>query len=213
MVANMLKASDRFSRLVVIKLVGVINGKSIYSCMCDCGNIVSCSSNNLKTGNTKSCGCYKSDRVREAKTRHGMRYSEEYSSWRSMKARCNNSNNSYYDCYGGRGISVCKEWNDDFALFFDDMGSCPKGFSIDRINVDKGYFKSNCRWANNTTQARNQRTRKDNKSGCKGVCFDVESKKYRVVISVNKKRIHLGRFTDIDEAISVRLAAEVKYWS
>ena len=208
----MLKISDRFSRLLVVSFFGVVKSKRFYMCLCDCGVIIKCSENNLKTGNTNSCGCYKLDAVRLSRTKHGMCTTVEYNSWKGMKKRCNNENCNDYAYYGGRGISVCEKWSVDFSAFFFDMGKCPDGYSIDRIDVNKGYFKDNCRWACNTTQARNQRVRKDNKSGCKGVYFDRDSGKYRAMITVSKKSISLGRFLDLNDAIAARKSAELLYW-
>lgn len=81
--------------------------------------------------------------------------------WKSMKSRCLNKNNKHYKNYGGRGITVCQEWLDDFYKFVSDMGERPEGYSIDRINNNGNYEPSNCRWANRETQQRNTRvTRK-----------------------------------------------------
>jgi hypothetical protein len=91
-------------------------------------------------------------------TKHGLSkiQKREYRSWKDMRARCNNPNNHDFKDYGGRGIKVCERWN-DFSLFFEDMGERPKGLTLDRIDVDKGYNKENCRWADHLTQANNKR--------------------------------------------------------
>ncbi len=73
--------------------------------------------------------------------------------WRSMHHRCANPNDKLY---GGRGITVCQEW-DDFDTFVEDMGACPEGHSLDRIDNSKGYSKDNCRWANASVQSSNRR--------------------------------------------------------
>jgi hypothetical protein len=78
-----------------------------------------------------------------------------YASWTSMKARCHNKNVINYDNYGGRGITVCDEWKNSFDTFYEDMGEKPDGKSLDRIDVNKGYSKENCRWADNYTQMNN----------------------------------------------------------
>lgn len=79
-----------------------------------------------------------------------------YILWMSMRARCNNKNTPYYKNYGGRGITVCKRW-DDFKKFYEDMGDRPEGMTLDRTDNDKGYYPENCRWATWSEQHRNNR--------------------------------------------------------
>lgn len=86
------------------------------------------------------------------KTQHPL-----YSVWQGMRGRCRNPRAQHFAAYGGRGITVCPEW-DDFARFVADMGPRPDGYSLDRIDNDKGYSSSNCRWATRQEQQRNQRT-------------------------------------------------------
>src|SRR3990172_12196315 len=88
---------------------------------------------------------------------HGMKYFHEYKVWEGLKQRCNNINNPGYNNYGGRGIKLCSSWNNSFESFYKDMGNCPEGCSIDRINNDEGYYKSNCRWTTRRIQNLNQR--------------------------------------------------------
>ena len=82
-----------------------------------------------------------------------------YRSWYDMKRRCTNSRCSSFKFYGEKGINYCSEW-ENFENFFEDMGECPPGFTIDRIDNEKGYFKENCRWADKETQFKNKRPRK-----------------------------------------------------
>lgn len=88
---------------------------------------------------------------------HGMSKTKEYQCWRAFKNRCTNPKNIQYPDYGGRGITICKEWM-KFEKFFEDMGICPKGYQIDRIDNDKGYYKENCRWTTRTINSRNRRS-------------------------------------------------------
>lgn len=90
-----------------------------------------------------------------------------YPMYGAMIQRCHNVNNAQYKNYGARGITVCDEWRESFEAFVRDMGERPDGFSIDRIDNDKGYFPDNCRWADWMTQAQNRR-------GYKGApCADI----------------------------------------
>lgn len=145
---------------------------------------------------------------------HGMKNSDEYNCWFSMKKRCYNNKEQNYKYYGGRGIKVCDRWKDSFVNFYEDMGKKPsKNHSLDRIDVDGDYSLSNCRWADQTEQCRNQRLRKDNISGVKGVSLRKSNNKWYARITVNKKEIHLGYFNDLNDAILARKRAELKYWN
>ncbi len=79
-----------------------------------------------------------------------------YSSWRDMKARCLNNRHPWYKYYGGRGIMVCKDWH-SFDNFYADMGERPKGYSIERIDVNGDYTPSNCKWIPMSEQSKNRR--------------------------------------------------------
>ncbi len=84
--------------------------------------------------------------------------SREYNSWRSMRARCLNPKHSAYANYGGRGISICPEWLNDFDAFYHDMAPRPDGMTLDRIDNNGDYSKSNCRWVLVADQHNNKRT-------------------------------------------------------
>lgn len=123
-----------------------------WVCRCDCGEIRKVQTGNLKSGKTKSCGNHGQGAVS-----HGRSYSPIYRSWASMKQRCINPLTPAYKNYGGRGISICERWL-LFENFLTDMGERPRGYWLDRIDVDGNYELKNCRWATATEQARNRRT-------------------------------------------------------
>ncbi len=133
-------------------------GVRIYCVMaqCDCGAIIRVREASLRTGNTKSCGCFQKDAVRAdtARFRHGMAYTRTHRIWRSMLQRSTNPKIAQSHNYSGRGISVCERWR-SFENFVADMGECPPRHSIDRINNDGNYEPSNCRWASKRTQSEN----------------------------------------------------------
>ena len=106
-----------------------------------------------------SCGCLRDEVEKVSAIKHGGCKSRTYQSWRAMRERCSNPNNSHYNSYGGRGIIVCERWN-DFALFLADMGERPVNKTLDRINNNGNYEPSNCRWATDAEQRANKRSRK-----------------------------------------------------
>lgn len=204
----------RFNRLTVIKRTENKGKRVMWICKCDCGKICTVQGNNLKNGNTKSCGCYKKENSAKLLHKHGKKNSRLYSIYHGMKKRCYNKNSHNYFNYGGRGIKICQDWLDDFMNFYN--WSIQNGYndnlSIDRINNNGNYCPENCRWTSRTVQNINQRTRKDNKTGTKGIYFRNDCKKFVVRIQINKKRINLGQYDTIEEAEKVRKEAENKYW-
>lgn len=139
-------------------------GLSMCHCKCDCGTVRIVSGASLRRGHSESCGCLARDKTALRSTKHGAavhtRRTREYRTWLNMRDRCRNENNPGYINYGGRGIIVCSRW-DSFSNFFSDMGRCPPGLTIDRINNDGNYEPSNCHWATSKEQSNNQRRRKD----------------------------------------------------
>lgn len=143
--------------------------------------------------------------------RHGMSGTSTHNAWRNMLQRCMNKRHPSYKNYGGRGISISKKWF-KFKNFFSDMGEKPDGLTLERNNNALGYYKENCTWATRRSQARNRRTREDNKTGANGVYWYKQLRKYRALITVNYKTYHIGCFETLNQAIIARKQAEKIYW-
>ena len=152
------KEGERYGRLTIIREVepaGSVHKRvRRFLCRCDCGNEIICRLPNLKSGTTKSCGCYRKFVSSNRRDCHHLQNTRIYRIWCGMKRRCYNKHNEHFDRYGGRGIIVCDEWKTDFMNFYDWAMS--NGYddklSIDRINNEGNYEPSNCRWANQKQQ-------------------------------------------------------------
>lgn len=214
-----MKAIDRIGeKYGKLNIIGVKYSekekRNLAICECECGNIKIIDIRNLTSGRTKSCGCLHKENTARASIKHGMYKSRLNKEYRGIKQRCYNSNNTRYKYYGERGISVCDEWLGENGFINFMNWSLKNGYSdeltIDRIDVNKNYEPSNCRWISMKKQARNRRIKENNKSGYTGV--QQRGKRWRAFITTNYKTIHLGTFDTIEEAIKARKNAEIKYW-
>ena len=173
----------------------------LYECPF-CEKEFECSVESIKSGNTKSCGC----QINKQKITHGRSNSRFYKTWKHMVGRCSNPNNKDYKDYGGRGITVCEEWLDvaNFVAWAESTHPNMEGYTLDRIDNDKGYSPENCTWSDKTTQAINQRIKKNNTSGYVGVSYYDRDGVWTAYISVNNTHKHIGSFLTIEEAVQAR---------
>ena len=200
---------QQFGRLLVIERYGSKDGKATWKCRCECGKEVVVVGRDLRKGLTRSCGCLQKELFAKNTNNpatHRKTGTRLHNEWRGMKARCYIPSCSNYEYYGGRGITVCDEWKDDFLAF--EKWALENGYnddlSIDRIDSDGNYEPSNCRWVTMQKQFWNRGIKKTNKSGQAGVCFDKSKSKWRAYITVNRKRINLGDFLEKSDAIEAR---------
>lgn len=152
--------NKRYGRFIVIQLTGKNKmGKLLWKCKCDCGNDFIAIGENIKSGNTKSCGCLFKEEIIKRNTIHGLRYHLLYKTWKHIKERCTNVKSKDYKYYGGRGIKICDEWKDDVKTFYDWCMSngWKKGLEIDREDNNGNYEPGNCRFVTHKTNGRNTR--------------------------------------------------------
>lgn len=160
MKALFLSKEQRFGRLTVtgqLILVQRPDGKRPYRfwpVRCDCGTELSVQQGHLVSGHTESCGCFHIESI----AIHGESNSPTYRSWCKMIQRCTNPKDKHFSFYGGRGIQVCLSWRLSYEAFRSDMGARPIGLTLDRIDSNGNYEKSNCRWATREAQQNNMRS-------------------------------------------------------
>lgn len=147
-----------FGTLTVIKYVGKAPTRhSIWLVECSCGNVIEKSAQALADNST--CGVYENHR---SNVTHNLSKSPEYRRYYGIIQRCYNPKSTGYDRYGGRGITVCQEWLDDFMNFHTWINTYEnwKSLTVDRVDVNGPYSPANCRMATAPTQHNNKRNSK-----------------------------------------------------
>lgn len=197
----------KFNYLMVLEHGGYHkypSGKTrvMWKCKCDCGEILNVLSNNLKSGKTKSCGCWKEKSI----TTHGMYKTRIYRCWAGMKWRCNRDDSVYH---GAKGITYDPKW-ETFEGFLEDMGSTYEDdLEIDRIDSNGNYCKENCRWSDSKTQAFNTNKARNNKTGRTGVVTFGDDLKYYACIKIDGKQRNIP-CESFEAAVRMREEYEIK---
>jgi len=190
---------DTYNRLTVLKEILPRTNPRKFNCICSCGTVTNVFMNALRSGTTKSCGCYNNEMRIKTHTKHGDSASSLYSTWESIKQRCTNKNNSSYINYGGRGITLYKDWYDYEAFKkWAILNGYADNLTIERNNNNAGYSPDNCCWETMALQSRNKRKRpifkgKKCSSQFIGVSKVKNSTKWEANIKINKRKLHLGR--------------------
>lgn len=193
-------------------------------CLCDCGKVHFVSKHKLLTGSTKSCGCNRLKAMSEAallkasqpgyvngSKSHGLSRTPTYTKWQAMKERCKGCCEFTDHYYKDVGISYDPRW-EIFENFLEDMGLCPDGLSLDRIDPKGNYCKENCRWVGLSEQSFNTRKQVNNTSGRTGVVWSKSRNKWIARMNINKKQTVLGAFLTFEEACLCREKAELEMY-
>ena len=195
--------NKKFNKLTVIGIIYPEAGRIRLSCRCECDKIKEYLPYQVVSGGIKSCG-----RLTDKNTLHGhstrQGKSTEYHSWGAMKARCYNKHNVDYKDYGDIGITVCDRWIEPktgFSNFLEDLGLKPTSrHTIERLDVNKGYSKDNCRWATKSEQSLNQRKMAGTHCKYKGVFYRGDEYKYKKPYYVHINHKYIGTYATQREA-------------
>ena len=199
---------QRFGRLTVKSMAGSTgkNRNTFWNCICDCGRMKAIDSQSLRRGRTKSCGCLHNELLAKRQEKHGLLAENNrlYGIWEGMKQRCLNPNRNGFKDYGGRGITVCKEWLDFYSFYsWAVANGYTEKLTLDRINPNDSYYPNNCRWISAAEQQRNKTNNRLITIKGKTLLLCDWAKNYGIRASVILNRIRSG-WTE-EEAITTPL--------
>ena len=196
---------DKYGRLAVTSSETVYltsaSGRKTRSvqCVCECGKAATVHVNKLVSGHTTSCGCFLAENRGKSSITHGLCKEPLFDVWRAMVARCDNPKDPRYKFYGARGITCSEDWKDYHSFMSDMFSTYEVGLTLDRVDVNKGYSKDNCRWTDMSVQGHNRRAYIGCTSKYTGVAEHAEGK-WTVYININKKRCYLHLWVNEEDA-------------
>lgn len=185
--------------------------------ICECGKYKEVQFSQFKKQVIKSCGCLRKEMHEKYTSQFKIdglfaTYHREYFIWQAMKHRViTKSSPKAVKNYQSIGITVCDEWNTSsgFKQFLEDMGRCPEGYELDRIDPTAGYSKENCRWVSRNINQFNKNLSDKNSTGAIGVGIGNKKYKYRAYITKDHKREDLGHYNSFEAALEARIKAEL----
>lgn len=178
------------------------NGQRQWLCRCECGTLKIVAGRHLTSDKTHSCGCDKLNGARNPFYKHGEKRTRLYGIWSGMKDRCYNSNNPFYNRYGGRGISICDEWRNNYPAFkvWALTNGYTENLTIDRRDNNGNYTPGNCRWTTRKTQCNNRCSTRKYKYN--GVVASIKEHCENLGLNHNSVRTRLSRGWTFEEAIT-----------
>lgn len=193
---------NKYGRLTVLDVYSVKTGncsRTMCKCLCECGNTTSVRKYDLTHNITASCGCIlkeqaklKAKKMGISNRKHSLSGSRIYGIWDNMRRRCDNPKDKAYKNYGGRGITYDVKWS-NFENFYKDMiDGYNSKMTLERIDVNKGYFKDNCCWKTMLEQQRNKRNTRYIFIDGKKIRICDAAKKYNLSVSTIVERLKRG---------------------
>lgn len=194
--SNSLTAGEKHGRLTLTSRVPG-RGRARWHVACECGQQKVVLESNIRGGNTTSCGCYHSERMREVATKHGgcanYTVTPEYEAWRTMIARCYSETAHSYPYYGGKGVRVAQEWIDSYEAFRDAVGPRPStGHVLSRVDNEGHFVPGNTAWVTRSQSDRNKRNNKYYEVNNRSMCLEDWAREYGIAKSTLHYRLAKG---------------------
>lgn len=197
--------NKKYGLLTIVEDLGTVDKYRRVSAKCECGNIKLFRLSDIQKGGSTNCGCVRKAYLRSKNTKHGESGTKLYRRWKGIIERCNYKNHFAYHRYGGRGISVCKEWIDDFLTFKEwAVNNGYQGFGeVDRINNDGNYEPNNCRIVTRKQNCRNKSNNHNATMNGETKCLSEWAEQYNTTPDLLYHRINNMGWS-LEKALSVK---------